>query len=564
MLKQNRLSPRNTHTVVLQSKAAMRAKGSEYGVKQSVSIGSRGSPSSYAEPVVLALSRPPDRRQQVPVSYPNDEVEREVDLLVRFGVDSMAGRMVARVLLVLMLLQPVYVALGMELDLSTDSEQQTVVDEAENIGAIEESASSEVEQISSDPESEPTLEANGDPEPVENSGSVDINHDTETAGGGDTEQVSGSDERVESEGGESSEDMGVDGDDATTGDDETATSTETGSTASSTDNNTKATSTDAGDTDTDDDTSATSTDAHATSTDETASTTDEELEPGVPVVQNATNKYVFADGDCTLVADGEFYCVAAGIERQVEGDARVYAEKDREGDREIFYFDGVEVKRITNNAYDDFAPVFDEETGRIVWQAMISDRLQIMLFELETNTTRQITTSRQNSSNPDILGDTVVWQEWVDTNWEVMMTNVDNDGAAFEVERLTDNMVHDMFPQIYDDLITWQSERGSSWEVVVYNQHTGKRHTLEKNEDTKYENPRFVLLFDSKHDNGDVETIGYDLDTGKMMELGTKANPQPVEPASPKDETQDALPRTGTSTLELKPVREEGNTDTVL
>ena len=86
---------------------------------------------------------------------------------------------------------------------------------------------------------------------------------------------------------------------------------------------------------------------------------------------------------------------------------------------------------------------------------MLNDRLQIMMYEIPTNTTRQITTSRQNSSNPSIAGDLVVWQEWIDTNWEIMMTDVNNNGQAFEIERLTDNAVHDMFPAAYEGLITW-------------------------------------------------------------------------------------------------------------
>ncbi len=305
---------------------------------------------------------------------------------------------------------------------------------------------------------------------------------------------------------------------------------------------------------------ATTTDDVSDNFDEEATTTDEVVyEDAVAISQNITNKYTFGEGECTLVSDGEFYCVADGPEKQILGDPQVYSEKDREGDREIYYFDGIEVVRITNNSYDDFAPVFEEKTMRVVWQAMLNDRLQIMTHDIPTNTTRQITTSRQNSSNPDIEGNTVVWQEWVKSNWEVMVTDVDNNGQEFEIEQLTDNAVHDMFPQAYNDLVTWQSEKGGSWEVIVYDVRTGKQHALKKSEDTKYENPRFALLFDSKHDNGDVELIGYDLNTGEMMELGTKAKPIPAEPLTPNDETPEALIREATNSTQIKV--EDGDED---
>jgi hypothetical protein len=266
-----------------------------------------------------------------------------------------------------------------------------------------------------------------------------------------------------------------------------------------------------------------------------------DTEDYVEEVRNAQNKYSFGEGDCTLVADGEFYCVAPMARRQADGSPAVYAERDRQGDREIFYFDGVSVERITNNAYDDFAPSFDEETKRIVWQAMVHDRLQIMFYDIPTKTTRQVTTSRQNSSNPHIKRDIIVWQEWVDTNWEIMMTSVVPD-EDFEIESLTDNAVHDMFPQVYDGMVTWQREKGASWEVIVYDLHTNKQHALEKTGDAKFENPRFVLVFDARHENGDVETVGYDLATGDIMPLGTHSRTLPTTPVTPNDEAPDALP----------------------
>jgi hypothetical protein len=304
----------------------------------------------------------------------------------------------------------------------------------------------------------------------------------------------------------------------------------------------------------------------ATSTDDTLEEVEEATttpETSAVAVHTTEGTFTFSDGDCTLVADGEFYCVKKDVQRLSEEDQRVYSKQDIEGDREIYYFDGMDEYRITNNSYDDFAPVFEEETLRIVWQAMLNDRLQVMLHELPTNTTRQVTTARENSSNPHIAGDTLVWQQWVGTNWEVMMTDVNNDGGPFQIEQLTDNAVHDMFPRAYDDVITWQREKGGSWEIIVYDIRSQKETALQKDEGTKYENPRFVLLFDSKHENGDVETVGYDLDTGEMMELGTRARQVPEEPKTPNDETQDALPREATSTVQVKPVKDDddGSTD---
>jgi hypothetical protein len=145
-----------------------------------------------------------------------------------------------------------------------------------------------------------------------------------------------------------------------------------------------------------------------------------------------------------------------------------------------------------------------------------------------------------------------------------MRTSVDTDGAPFSIEQVSDNVVHDMFPRVYDGLITWQREKGASWEVVLYDLSTGKERVLEKDENTKYENPRFVLLFDSTHDNGDIETVGYDLETGDMMELGTRANPQPFIPVNPKEEMPDAPVQTSTSSPQVKTGREGESPDPIV
>jgi hypothetical protein len=510
--------PHHAPTIILKSRAPSGTQPLIIGSKQRV-FQSPPVPSELPRPRPRTWSTGPPQRAPVPRPLVQEEYQlRGGGLLVRFGIDSVLGRMVARTLVWMMLTQPLYVSFAMELT----PEQGGVSVES----GIENTESDSEASVAAETGELAEVRAESD---TVNSEDVELASATSTAAEVITSisDATSTEERYEAE--------PVPGD---------ATSTQ----STTTDSEIKIHTSDSNDSES----SATSSSASASSTEEEAPT-----EAPVIVSQNPTNKYVFGEGDCTVVADGEFYCVAAGATRQATGDPRVYAEKDREGDREIFYFDGVDVQRITNNGYDDFAPVFDEVTKRIVWQSTISDRIQIMVHELETNTTRQITTGRHNSSNPDIAGDVVVWQEWVDTNWEVMQTNVDNAGAPFEITQLTDNAVHDMFPQLYNGLITWQREKGESWEVVLYDQKTATTRALEKDENTKYENPRFVLMFDSTHDNGDVETIGYDLESGDMMELGTKANRDPFVPATPKDEVPDVPVQAAASSTVLKVQKDE-------
>ena len=613
------LSPRqnrnDAHTVVLRPRASSAGQPLILGLKQGHTSYPRGSPTVRAAPTMQGGAGPPVRYPGPHARIPERPTTEGVDLLVRFGIDSHFGRVVTRTLIWFMMWQPVYVAFGVELE---DADVTPVVEESTSEvtlpsppnsdtvdGSLATSAFQGQDEGSKEAGSEEELLTNVSTEdtkvedsalPEEGEGSDaemgDFSmEDEESDDGGmgnsaasseeevvpaDDEQVVGSDtgtEGASSEGGSSSEANGdtalSDAEDVTNPESESSApvSGEGGDESASKDD----LDTPASDDDVDAEESTESQPSISPGEDGDEGVEEPEAAEGgvgvhevadiVNIAQNPTSKYTFGEGDCTLVADGEFYCIATDAERVRPGDPRVYAERDREGDREILYFDGVEVKRITNNNYDDFAPSFDEKTLRIVWQAMLNDRLQVMYHDIRTDTTRQITTSRQNSSNPHIKGDIIVWQEWVDNNWEIMMTNV-RGGGELEIQRLTDNVMHDMFPQVYDGLITWQREKGRSWEVIVYDLQTGKEMALEKNNDTRYENPRFVLLFDSKHDNGDVQTIGYDLNTGEMMQLGNRSRPEPSQaPITPDSETPDALAREAASSTQIKVGRDGDDAD---
>lgn len=570
MQKKNDIGPRNTHTIVLQPRRASMSRRHNSGLEQ-----------RYFDGVQHTSASPQGRVRQssamVPMPPPQSTREHtrniripEGDLLTRFGVDSVPGRMVARILIALVLFQPVYIAFGMELE---EQAEEVAIDAQSQANTQNDADVSEPEMTVEEPQDESEEARTEIEEDLASDGDTDGESAVEATTVGDssddeyTEEDEGSVKEEQSDsaeeihnGDEVSENDGVQEEEPEVSDPDDTQEEHVGGTSTDDASEDENTSEEEQEEDTSgaDDASDGEGDAETDESledEDTASTTEEAdiAEPLETTINNATNKYIFGEGDCTLVTEGEFYCIKEGPTRErMSGDVQVYAEKDREGDKEIYYFDGTEVVRITNNSYDDFAPVYDDETRRIVWHAMINDRLQIMLHEIPTNTTRQITTSRENSSTPSIAGDTVVWQEWVETNWEIMMTDVDNDGQPFEIERLTDNAVHDMFPVAYDDLITWQSERGGVWEVVVYDIRTGKKRSVEKTEDTKYENPRFVLLFDSKHENGDVETIGYDLDSGEMMELGTTSMPAPREPITPKEETPEAVLREASGTTQVK------------
>lgn len=264
---------------------------------------------------------------------------------------------------------------------------------------------------------------------------------------------------------------------------------------------------------------------------------------GVAVAQTPQSRYVFGDGDCTRVEDGQYYCFSeeapsAAALPPASGEPVVRTDED--GDKEIYYVAGNDTTRITDNRVDDFAPSYDPVSGRIVWHAMLADRLQIMLHDLTTGVTTQLTDASYNNSNPHVFGSSVIWQGWRDGNWEIFFIQ-DVTREADDIERLTHNDAHDMFPAIYDDYLTWQMRSGERWHVVLYDRSDGTYSYIEKEGDGQYENPRFVLLLDSRDVSGEVDIVGYDVASGERVPLNAPRS-APSDPVTPADESQEAVP----------------------
>jgi hypothetical protein len=123
------------------------------------------------------------------------------------------------------------------------------------------------------------------------------------------------------------------------------------------------------------------------------------------------------------------------------------------------------------------------------------------------------------------------------------------------IEQISVNEQPDMFPQLSDGFITWQSFVGGSWRVFVYNLENGEISQISQPEAGRYENPRFALLFENRKENGEVETVGYDVVSGKEIPINAPHVPSPAVPSQGGEEDK-AVPvpagQTSTSTAAVK------------
>ena len=277
----------------------------------------------------------------------------------------------------------------------------------------------------------------------------------------------------------------------------------------------------------------------------------------------AQPKVFFKDNECTETDDGGYYCISKNLGSTTTAPVlspRVYSEVLANG-KEIYYEDVNGKVQITQNEYDDDAPSYDERNGIILWHALINGRYQIMSFERNSSSTgiRQLTNTSYNNTNPYVSGKGAVWQGWVNDNWEIFYVK-DVTAPSFEIRQITSISQNDMFPNLSEKFITWQSFFEETWHVFVYDIETGETSQITKTINGKYENPRFALLFEKRDENGMVQTIGYDIASGK--EIPISHGNSPSSPLSlPQADNDKAMPfpaSTGTTTVKTTEKDGEG------
>jgi hypothetical protein len=273
----------------------------------------------------------------------------------------------------------------------------------------------------------------------------------------------------------------------------------------------------------------------------------------VNAVSDDTNKFSFSKDECTTVGDGTFYCAQAVADAEVTYTDRIFSAKDVDGDKEIYVEKNGELIQISSNQFDDDAPYYDEVSNTAVWHRLIEGRYQIIVYDFDTEEEVQLTNDRYNNMQPNRFGDAIVWQGWVGSDWEVF---IETKGT---VKMLTDNTTHDITPSVNGTHIVWQSFENNAWQMKVYDMRTGAIDTIENADGGSIENPRFVLVYDTKFESGDIETKGYDLKSGEVVHLSAKPVSLPEELPDP-DQTGEERALVSTVT-QLKP-KTESDDDT--
>jgi hypothetical protein len=260
-----------------------------------------------------------------------------------------------------------------------------------------------------------------------------------------------------------------------------------------------------------------------TDEEETASSTVPEPEFfEVPNTADHTdNLYQFTKQQCVSMGEGAYHCFEAKTESLIDERGSLYVAQDADGDKEIYLVTNDREYAITDNKLDDDAPHYDPVSDSIVWHRLVDGRYQI--FDYQDKHETLLSADFENSMEPHRAGAYTVWQSWVDGGWQVVL----NDSTSTRV--ISTSGGQNIAPQVEGDYVIWNVTDGVTHKVAVYEIATGLVSLIDDEEGARVYNPRFVLVYDTKFDNGDVITKGYDAETGDVVPLAAAAPAMPEE-----------------------------------
>jgi hypothetical protein len=259
---------------------------------------------------------------------------------------------------------------------------------------------------------------------------------------------------------------------------------------------------------------------------ENIATTTAVAEPSVVTVQNIItedNFYQFSKQSCIAVGDGAYHCSNKTAD-EIGLQSVASAKQGSSGNMEIFLQTSKNKERqITDNTYDDTAPHYDPESMRVVWHRLVDGRYQIILYDIMEDNESQLTFSKTNNMEPKVSEAGIVWQAWDGNDWEIMFF----DGSY--TEQLTNNDSQDVAPVIQDGYVLWNVLGTDEQQARVYSLDTKETISIEGYEGGAIANPRFVLVYDTQFENGDVVTQSFDPTTGLSEPITAKAAPEPID-----------------------------------
>ena len=125
------------------------------------------------------------------------------------------------------------------------------------------------------------------------------------------------------------------------------------------------------------------------------------------------------------------------------------------------------------------APAIDG--NRVVWQDNRNGNFDIYMFDLTTNTERQITTNTSSQTLPAIHGDRIVWQDNRNGNSDIYLFDLSTNTE----QQITTNLSSQTAPAIHEDRIVWEDNRNGNLDIYLYDLSTSIEQQITNDPDSQ-------------------------------------------------------------------------------
>lgn len=124
---------------------------------------------------------------------------------------------------------------------------------------------------------------------------------------------------------------------------------------------------------------------------------------------------------------------------------------------QIYYFDGFDIEKITDNATNSYFPSL--YNGTIAWSEQERFNTTSYIYFWNGTDITQITDDSLDSHAPSLYNGKITWQVWDGNDSEIYYWNGSN------IFQITNNNTDDYSPKIYDDMVVWSGSDGNDEEI---------------------------------------------------------------------------------------------------
>ncbi len=156
-------------------------------------------------------------------------------------------------------------------------------------------------------------------------------------------------------------------------------------------------------------------------------------------------------------------------------------------------------QQLTTNCYYDMGPQMHDRY--LVWYAWDGQDYEIMMRDLETGETVQLTNNNFDDVSPVIWNGVVAWEGYPSVEGDIFLWR------EGKITMISDNIEDDVNPQIWDKYVVWQGIQDDNYEIFLYDGASTRRITNNHYDDVDPDIRDSVLCWVGYVDNWDAEVL---------------------------------------------------------